>query len=778
MTPSEAASSDRLRATAQPLSSVAIGRMLREHVGVDDLEVVRRCHDLTGGDPFLVDALVDALASGPSPTDLDAVNHLEVTPPPPVVASAAQRLRALTTGARDVAEAAAVAGPLSTLSRLRVLTGRPAAAVRPAVEELVTAGFLRGVTVPVYRAPLVAAAVRHELDGARRQQMHARLARLLNEQGGADLDIAHHLSAAGSIGEPWAGPTLRRAARQTAQAGRQHQAVRWLRSALEEPLTESEQRRVLEALATAELVIGDRAAVGRLRALADRSGAPEARLRLARALLIHASPRAAMAELESLLEETDDPEVRRRIRLQQLTALRFDIGLRPRSRRLARELTDELRTDPHADPAALAELAYEQVLAGTPRDVVLELGHRALRGAQRGELGADQSHVLFLTLLWAGDHAAAQRMVQLREQVGDLRSLQLQRRSVLALHLGFVEDAADLAAASLDDTEDAPMIRPSTAALLARCQTRLGRPDEAAAVLEPVVADRRLASLVTYHPVLLARAEVARALGDWESALTAAQECADFSARMGTENPAVVPWHPVAAEALEALGRTDEAARLAEDALARLKRFGYGPDEVRVPLEVVRDRLRRPTELPTAERVVDVIGEGGVRTAAGVVPLRNDLVDRALRYVAVQERPVLREELVEVLWPDVDPETGRHRLRKLLSRLRQRHGDLVVSHGEQLALAPDVDVDLHRFRRLARAARTGTDREESWRTARAALALATGTVCPLDRYEDWAIALDRELGHERDQVSALLDELSAARRTDPARSPQPPAAPS
>ena len=760
------------------LTSVAIGRLLRARAGTDDLTIVRRCHDLTGGDPGLLQIVLDAVSPDPCTIDLPTLDGLEERPPPAVVSSIERRRGELSPPAAAVAEAAAIAGALSTVSRLSALSDLPKGDTRLAVTELVTAGLLQSDTTPVYRARLEAAAVRHRMDEERRRELHRRLAVVLHERGGGgDLDIAHHLHGAGTTGEQWAGPTLLRAARQVSRAGEHRRAVTWLRHAFDEPLGEDDRCRVLDALAGAELALGDPTAVGRLRALADRTGGVEHRLRLARALISQASPCEAVAELDSMLETTADPALRRRITLQLITAARQDLDLRARSHALAADLTDELRADVDADAGSLAEVAYEHVLAGTPVDVVLELARRALDGARRARLGAHHAQALFVTLLTAGDHAGAQRLNRLREQAGDAPTVQLNRRASLALGAGSAAEAAELAAGALACSVDIPIMRPSSVALLARCLVRLGRLDEAAETLAPMLTDRSLSTLVTYHPVLLARAELGRARQDWEEALLAAEECADFSARMGTENPVVVPWHPVAAEALAALGRGDDAVRLASDALVRIERFGYAPAELRTALEELARGTARPPVTPLPRTMIRVLGDGAVERGRTLVPLGEDLVDRALRYLAVHERPVLREQLVEALWPDSDPAAGRHRLRKLLSRLRARHGQLVVSHGSQLSLAPDVEVDLRRFRQLARAAHTATDPDVAIRTGRAALELARGEVCPLDRYDDWALDVEVDHRREREQVSALVDGLTAVRRADPSRSRQPPAAP-
>jgi DNA-binding SARP family transcriptional activator len=115
----------------------------------------------------------------------------------------------------------------------------------------------------------------------------------------------------------------------------------------------------------------------------------------------------------------------------------------------------------------------------------------------------------------------------------------------------------------------------------------------------------------------------------------------------------------------------------------------------------------------------------------------------------VDEVPV--DEVVERLWPEIDPETGRARLRNTLNRLREACGAVVVRHGEALRLAPEIAVDARRFEADARAAlaglRTADHRPGARATgsaagaleaARAVIARHTGMLLPGRPYDEWA----------------------------------------
>jgi serine/threonine-protein kinase len=105
--------------------------------------------------------------------------------------------------------------------------------------------------------------------------------------------------------------------------------------------------------------------------------------------------------------------------------------------------------------------------------------------------------------------------------------------------------------------------------------------------------------------------------------------------------------------------------------------------------------------------------------------------------VTAPARQRRREELIDLLWPETDLDTGAGNLRLLVHRLRLALGaDLapVLSHHGWIALNPayEWEVDLDRFETLMEEAGADLQRIE------AALALFRGEPLVEDRYEDWA----------------------------------------
>jgi DNA-binding SARP family transcriptional activator len=107
-----------------------------------------------------------------------------------------------------------------------------------------------------------------------------------------------------------------------------------------------------------------------------------------------------------------------------------------------------------------------------------------------------------------------------------------------------------------------------------------------------------------------------------------------------------------------------------------------------------------------------------------------------------------REQIMDALWPDLDPEAGGANLRKALHHARRAldalhpDGDSVIaSDADLLSLVADHRVDVEAFRAALATARRGGDVGEY----RRALDLYRGELLPDDLYEEWAEAPRREL---------------------------------
>ncbi|MGO9488691.1 MAG: ATP-binding protein [Solirubrobacteraceae bacterium] len=108
-----------------------------------------------------------------------------------------------------------------------------------------------------------------------------------------------------------------------------------------------------------------------------------------------------------------------------------------------------------------------------------------------------------------------------------------------------------------------------------------------------------------------------------------------------------------------------------------------------------------------------------------------------------------REQLLEALWPDLDPVAGANNLHQVVHVARRALGaDAIVSREALLTLRASVDVD--EFERAAAHAR----RCGSAAAYRAAISVYGGELLPENRYDDWA-------SERREEIEELHSELEA-----------------
>ncbi|HEX7472426.1 MAG TPA: AAA family ATPase, partial [Candidatus Limnocylindrales bacterium] len=141
-----------------------------------------------------------------------------------------------------------------------------------------------------------------------------------------------------------------------------------------------------------------------------------------------------------------------------------------------------------------------------------------------------------------------------------------------------------------------------------------------------------------------------------------------------------------------------------------------------------------------------------------VVDTRKALAIVAL--VAAEGRPIARDELAAMFWPEADDEAARGSLRRTLSALRTAIGGagMVIGRAQVALDLAAATVDLIEVERLAASLR-GTDLEAAAALARGPF-LAGFAVRDSPAFDDWRAA--RAVRVER-TVGDLLDRLAAAR---------------
>ena len=240
------------------LTSVRLG------VPVDDA-FSAACRTATGGNPFLMCALLDELVSDRAAPGAQSVEAVLAMGPRAVTRSVVARLDRLSGAAGALAAAVAVLGDGASVEELGALAGLPGESVREAADELARVSILAGGERVRFAHPIVRNAVYADLASAERDRLHRQAAGLLEAAGAAPERVAAQLLSIDPAGEEWVRATLRRAAEVALAAGASHSAVRYLRRALAEPCREDQRVELLVELGAAERLVDGRSAVAHLR---------------------------------------------------------------------------------------------------------------------------------------------------------------------------------------------------------------------------------------------------------------------------------------------------------------------------------------------------------------------------------------------------------------------------------------------------------------------------------------------------------------------------------
>ncbi|HEY0822960.1 MAG TPA: AAA family ATPase, partial [Ramlibacter sp.] len=154
------------------------------------------------------------------------------------------------------------------------------------------------------------------------------------------------------------------------------------------------------------------------------------------------------------------------------------------------------------------------------------------------------------------------------------------------------------------------------------------------------------------------------------------------------------------------------------------------------------------------------VGGAGQPPASG--PALTRRAGELLQLLSLQpQHSLLNEQVVEALWPHLDPAAGSANLRKAAHHARQYIGqaDALVLRGGRVFLLPgrSVDCDALRFERAADEALAARDPA----SCRAAAQLYAGDLLPEARYEPWTEAPRQRL---RDKYLRLLRQAGELER--------------
>jgi DNA-binding CsgD family transcriptional regulator len=571
-----------------PLTVEAVSKLVQVGLGAEpDPVFAAACRDATGGTPFLVGSLVEAL----SERRLSPVRASAATVPEVATATlgrwAMLRLWRLGPDSARLARAVAILerADLGQAANLAELTTSDAAG---AAELLVRAGVLEEAPLS-FAHPLLRAGVYGEIAATERAEAHKLAARLLAESHASPAQVAEHLLAASPTGDEWVVAQLKGAATEAAARGAPESAAAYLGRALAEPPAPEAEAGVLLDLGAAEFSAGQQGWQHHLRRTVDGVGAETTRiaaaLLLAQGLQIYQRFHEAVEVCDRVAAR---PEGRQPQAHWQLEAMAVACGLLDAT--TAPSVTDRARallveaTKGAVPPNALAVAAYVAALANEPADKVADLARRVIAFGSPPLLPRDEPQwfsFAIAALLWAERYSESQALLDAavadaRAAVNGMLVLSLLApRAWLALRRGDLTAAEADARAVLEATglSPPPLLRWIATGVLVEVLVERGAYDHAEDALEPLAGDLERSSQ-TAAVLRHARARLRVAQRRFGEALADLHAVGEIAIHTNAPSPCYLPWRSDAALAQLTLGESDTARRFSEEELQLARAFG------------------------------------------------------------------------------------------------------------------------------------------------------------------------------------------------------------
>lgn len=562
------------------LSVEGASRLLGERLASDPApEFTAACHAQTGGNPFLLEQLAQAVTAeriqvGSAQAPLVGELRVDMV--------ARTWLGRLMGDELAIARSTAILGDGAAVGHAALLADVDGEAGEQAADSLAAAGILQSARPLRFRHPLLRAAVLSDMPPGERIRRHTAAVQLLRRHGADAGQVAAHLLVLEPTGVVADATTLIQAAQDAAARHGQASAATLLKRALREPLTDEQRVEALMLLGAAESDLGKREAADHFIEAARVASSESARIdaAIAAAGVSALDPirgAKAVALLDRLPQHDRASEAGIRVLNARLTANYTD---RERFQAVAAgaqppEHRDGLTSH---ESLLLAHLARARLEGGASATEVADL---ALRAARTPVLEDPAWFVTIVVALAATDHhEAAERLAQLaveraRER-GALRAyiFAMTWRARIALAKGQLAEAEELADAAIqaaNPTTEWWRLVPLSAMLDTLIDQ--GRTVDAADAWSAAGLGETVPPHRPLIPLLQAHARVRIATGEHEKALA---ELAEGARRLGRSAAGIsgvteLLWM---AEAHWALGRTLEAREAAASALEIARRFG------------------------------------------------------------------------------------------------------------------------------------------------------------------------------------------------------------
>jgi DNA-binding CsgD family transcriptional regulator len=575
-----------------PLSEEAAQQRVEALLGSADPAFAAACHNATGGNPFLLEQLVNEVrAEGIEPTAANAGSVASLGPDT-VRASVLLRLERLPSAGAPVARALAVLGEHDVALRdVAGLAGVPEEEAAEALAELERAGLVTGSPRLRFSHPILRAAIEDDMPAVERSRAHEQAAHMLADREADPVAVAAHLLVCEPGQGAWAVAALRAAARRAEALGDPAAAVRYLERAVLERPPEEELGAVLFDLGLAAAHAGDPNAPEHLERAAAAGGPTRLRALHWTAVLHLVAGRVAKAAdvLEAALADVPEESPEAKPLVETLLAAGLESAT---VRKRLGDLVEALRA-PSGTPQTdferftLLTLAFVSVVEQCDSDRAVELVQRALSVEERGyyesvmraSVGRPMP-AFVLALVDRLDQAEEllDQLVRAAREYGDRSAVGVfsAERSWIRLRSGSVEAAEADAAEALRIARDATRARghaPIAAATAVLAGLERERSHEELDAILRTLPPGGDSDTVVQDDLSLARSALLLATGDARGAADLALSL-DRTDAWGCSCPTLLPWRSAAALALAQAGESEQALELAQEELRLAEQLG------------------------------------------------------------------------------------------------------------------------------------------------------------------------------------------------------------
>jgi DNA-binding CsgD family transcriptional regulator/tetratricopeptide (TPR) repeat protein len=582
------------RITVAPLSASGVAELVTVGLGAEsDAEFAMACWEATGGTPFLVHTLLEALRHERVNPVAASAASVENFATGPLDRWAMLQLVRLGSDAGRLARAVAVL-ERAELNQVAQLSGLSFSDAASAAELLIRAGVLDEAPLGFVH-PLLRRTIYRDMTRAERAEAHRRAARFLAEEHGSPAQIAEHLLATFPAGDEWTVEQLQSAAREAARRGAPESAVAYLRRALSEPPSHNARASLFLELGLAEFSTGqpgwNEQLAKAVESARDDTTRVAAALLFANALRWHEQPAEAVEVCDGVAVGLDESDVERRLKLE---AMAVACGMShtataplvsDRANVLLMRARDELV--PHQ---CLETAAYLAAWTNEPSNQVAELALRAITTGRRRAPKPDDPTWLpgdalrhpnaVVALFCAERYDVVQDMLDMAVAEAQASSNWLVLPAVLAQRAWLAFRRGDLTAAEADarmvldgpGPSASPLMRHRATSVLVNVLVERG---------DLVAAERTIQSLAisldSTHVTAIflhSRGNLMFAQHRFNEALGAFREAGEIATRTRALSPCFLSWRSDAALAALALGDRDAAQRWSDEELDLARTFG------------------------------------------------------------------------------------------------------------------------------------------------------------------------------------------------------------